>query len=608
MLMASLGDIPGRLLRWFRRLPTLWLGLVAVVLVAGVAGAAVALYRTYNYVQHDNDFCLSCHLMSEPYSRFARSAHRGLGCKACHHPTFTARSKMALTQILEQPKELAVHAEVPNSKCAACHINGDPKKWEQIANTAGHRVHLESKDPSLQGLQCVKCHSSSLHEFAATDKTCGQAGCHSNIKIRLGKMANLTIHCATCHDFTRPVPAGASTDTALAKLLPQRQQCLSCHAMRSMLANFPPNDPHNGNCSACHNPHTQTTPRQAGDACVICHAQPDTLTAFHRGLDPGVLENCIQCHKAHSFKVNGADCLTCHKNIYQNPPANGARPGTMPPGHPSVSGDMKADGPSDVPAGPADASDDPAPPRAAGMLPSLWQAMSAPQQVDSVRFEHSQHRGVECLKCHSEGRTHGGLKVTSIRDCRACHHTDAVKLSCTACHAKNTLARRTFEVSQQLDLSTLSHPVQRTLRFDHGKHLNLNCKTCHTGYLDLSASKLSCDQCHAAHHQANRNCMACHPAPPATAHTTMNVHLGCSGSGCHNPPPFEGLPQTRDVCLACHQDKVDHRPGQNCVNCHVLPPSGSAGSGTGVEERTKTGADAMRPHPRTGNEGRGDTP
>ncbi|HKJ92104.1 MAG TPA: NapC/NirT family cytochrome c, partial [Longimicrobiales bacterium] len=115
VLMVGLADIPGRLLRWFRRLPTVWLGLAVVVVAAGVVGAAVALYRTYNYVQHDNDFCMSCHLMSEPYSRFARSAHRGLGCKACHQPTFAVRSKMALTQILEQPKELTVHAEVPNA-------------------------------------------------------------------------------------------------------------------------------------------------------------------------------------------------------------------------------------------------------------------------------------------------------------------------------------------------------------------------------------------------------------------------------------------------------------------------------------------------------------
>ncbi|MEJ2215824.1 MAG: hypothetical protein P8099_04325 [Gemmatimonadota bacterium] len=583
-LMAGLGDIPDRLLRWFRRLPAIWLVLVAVVLVGGVGAAAAALYRTYNYVQHDNDFCLSCHLMAEPYSRFARSAHRGLGCKACHHPTFAVRSKMALTQILEQPKQLAVHAEVPNSRCAACHINGDPKKWEQIANTAGHRVHLESNDPSLRGLQCVKCHSSSLHEFAATDKTCGQAGCHSDIRIRLGKMANLTIHCATCHDFTRPVPAGASSDTALARLLPQRQQCLSCHAMRTMLANFPPDDPHNGNCSACHNPHTQTTPRQAGNSCVICHSRPDTLTAFHRGLDPGVLENCIQCHKAHSFRVNGADCLLCHKNIYQDQPGGGQ----LPEGHQSVVHGVSLDGP-------------------AGMLPSLWQQTTMPQQVDSLRFKHSQHRGVQCLKCHSESSTHGGLKVTSIRDCRACHHTDAVTQTCTDCHAKTTLDNRTFAVKQQLDLSTVSHPVERTLHFNHATHGNLACKTCHTGYLDLSASKLSCDQCHSAHHQSSRDCMACHPAPPTTAHTTMSVHVGCSGSGCHNPPPFKGLPHTRNVCLVCHQDKVDHRPGQNCVNCHVLPPA-NGGSGSAGMGGTDRSVNAVPQHPLTGNEGRGDTP
>jgi nitrate/TMAO reductase-like tetraheme cytochrome c subunit len=80
------------------------------LLVAMGAGLAVLLvwggieaYRTYDYVQHDNEFCLSCHLMVEPYERFARSAHAELGCKACHQPTLVTRSTMALTQILENP-------------------------------------------------------------------------------------------------------------------------------------------------------------------------------------------------------------------------------------------------------------------------------------------------------------------------------------------------------------------------------------------------------------------------------------------------------------------------------------------------------------------------
>ena len=51
-----------------------------------------------------------------------------------------ARSQMALTQILQNPDELSVHAEVPNEKCADCHVEGDPEKWAIVAASAGHRA------------------------------------------------------------------------------------------------------------------------------------------------------------------------------------------------------------------------------------------------------------------------------------------------------------------------------------------------------------------------------------------------------------------------------------------------------------------------------------
>src|SRR5687768_15399473 len=271
---------------WISRLPPAALLTLGGFLVTGAAVAGVLMYRTYNYVQHDNDFCMSCHLMAEPFERFAKSAHRGLGCKACHQPTFQARSTMALTQILEQPEELKTHAEVPNEVCAECHIEGNPDDWRIISASAGHRVHFESADSSLQGLQCVKCHSSSVHEFSTTDATCGQSGCHEETKVTLGKMGQLTIHCASCHEFNRPIARTATADTLAVALRPQREQCLSCHAMRNLVSDFPADDPHGGACGACHDPHSQTTPAQAVESCgtVGCHTRVDTITPFHRGL------------------------------------------------------------------------------------------------------------------------------------------------------------------------------------------------------------------------------------------------------------------------------------------------------------------------------------
>ena len=152
-MLDTLAGIPAQLVHWAGNLTTPALGVIGLVVMAGVGAGGFYAYQTYDYVQHDNDFCMSCHLMQEPFERFAESAHQGLGCKACHQPTLIARSEMALTQIVENPADITAHAEVPNERCAQCHIEGDPQKWRHIAASAGHKVHLESDDPGLQGLQ-----------------------------------------------------------------------------------------------------------------------------------------------------------------------------------------------------------------------------------------------------------------------------------------------------------------------------------------------------------------------------------------------------------------------------------------------------------------------
>ncbi|HEX9710562.1 MAG TPA: NapC/NirT family cytochrome c, partial [Candidatus Thermoplasmatota archaeon] len=324
-----------RLAEWVSGFPPAAIAFLALLGAAGVATGGYYAFQTYDYIEHDNEFCLSCHLMREPYDRFAESEHRGLGCKACHKPTFAARSQMALTQILENPGEIASHAEVPNEKCAACHVEGDPEKWESIRSSAGHRIHLESDDPALQGLQCVECHSTSLHEFAPADATCGQSGCHDDVRVRLAGMSDLTIHCAACHSFNAPVPAAEPRAALFAAVSPDAEECLSCHAMRERIE-LPPDEPHGGACGACHNPHEQTTPEAAVASCSSgdCHDRPADMTAFHRGLGAGVLESCTMCHAAHGWEAGTGDCLACHTDIYRDgrTPTAGVGAGARPAG------------------------------------------------------------------------------------------------------------------------------------------------------------------------------------------------------------------------------------------------------------------------------------
>lgn len=526
-------------------------------MVIGAIATAVFGYRTWDYIEHDNEFCLSCHLMREPYEQFAESAHRGLGCKACHKPDLVSRSQMGLTQIIENPDSLGVHAEVPNDKCESCHVEGDPDAWRQIAASTGHRVHFESQDSAVVGLQCVGCHSSSVHEFAATDQTCGQSGCHEDTRVKLGTMGDFTIHCVACHEFTRPTELAA--DAPDPELQPREAECLSCHAMRRLVGDIPDTEPHGGACGACHDPHEQTTPAEAVATCgeAGCHAASDTTTPMHRGLQEGVLEQCTLCHAAHDSELVEPDCVACHVD----PDARAVPP--PPPG-----GDPRPTALLDRVLrllGPAPAS---------AQTPSRDDQQGAPlgaeAQADTT-FTHGQHATVDCEECHSSEQSHGQVTVRAVADCRSCHHAEPVASDCAACHPAVRL-RGEATLSRVLAIPiAAATPSARALAFDHGPHERQTCGDCHAGGADRPSTEASCGDCHEDHHTPDIRCSACHLEAPESAHPVEAVHLTCGGSGCHAAELFPATPETtRPACLACHQELEDHEPDQACAECHAL--------------------------------------
>lgn len=525
-----------------------------VLLVTGAGGYYA--YETWDYIEHDNNFCFECHLMQEPFELFAQSAHRGLGCKACHQPNMIERSSMGLTAVIENPDSIEVHAAVPNDLCADCHINGDPEAWLLVANSAGHKVHFESEDPDLQGLQCVECHSSSLHQFTAADETCAQSGCHTESDVQLGAMSDLTIHCAACHGFNTPV---TDTEAALAAMAPDQDTCLSCHAMRA-LVELPDPDPHEASCASCHNPHEQSTPAEASGSCTAagCHDDAAEVTPYHVGLDEAVAQDCLYCHQAHDFQIDGANCVACHQDVLDDDPAAVRRSAGLGGQHPSLRGDGRVIVAS-VLGGVAEAA------------MHSW-GYPIPQELD---FLHSEHASVECADCHESVERHGAVTVTTVTDCRSCHHEEGEPsvADCTQCHADSESTGDPYSVTQTLLLST-GTTVTRGQPFDHAPHDGLDCASCHTEGLDKSAAPLDCASCHEEHHVATTSCMSCHVTVAAEPHTIETSHVTCSGAGCHQDAPLDGVPRTNEVCLVCHQDQVDHEPDGLCADCHAMPDAG----------------------------------
>ena len=309
---------------WLRTRPRMvyaWAAVVGVLLA--VAGGSAGVMG-WNYMQHDNGFCTGCHVMGPAFVKFTESEHSELECHDCHQQPLTASMRQLYLWVAERPEDIGEHAPVGTEVCARCHIQEDPNEtWQAIAATQGHQVHLESDSSALAGVQCVTCHAPELHRFAPAEATCAMSGCHlpSQTNIVLGRMAGAetAMHCLSCHQYTAPVPGTpANGDLTATSLVPGIEACGSCHEMAPTIAEFTSaNDPHRAVCGACHNPHTQATPAAAFETCTSagCHADPASLTPFHRGLHAGAVENCATCHTAHGWVVDAADCRGCHTDL-----------------------------------------------------------------------------------------------------------------------------------------------------------------------------------------------------------------------------------------------------------------------------------------------------
>lgn len=575
------------------------LAAAAVVLIVGTAGMGTA---TWNYTQHSNDFCIGCHVMNPAFDRFANveNKHGKLSCHACHQQSIYASARQLYMWVAERPEKIGEHAKLANKVCETCHVTGDTATWQRIAATAGHRVHLESDSSALKEMQCVSCHGVEVHRFRPVDKTCGQSDCHkaSETGIVLGKMAAQTVrHCTSCHAFTADVPALATRDSARGTLVPGKPECLGCHEMQQVLADFNEGkDPHGGKCGTCHNPHTQKTPAAATSCAASgCHANWRD-EEFHAGAThKQVAAQCRTCHAPHSSKVDASDCEGCHLRVRARGPLRPPLPfdtakalrriGTTDapnppeatyPGsrHSVMTGSVRGGGPA------PESSDDAtlfereaAAPEGEGDYAGVRLSRPPPAKADS--FRHARHAKLACLACHETGSGHGRLTFEAPRGCAICHHQAPTPARCASCHrtekyaaAKHATVTVTVPGRQ---------PNPRPVEFLHALHAERTCLECHTTPVTLAPSPAiaQCKDCHSDHHAAGRNCSACHTiAEPKVEHKTLEAaHERCDA--CHTATTVARLTPTRSFCSTCHAAKAkDHYDQKECSLCHFLAEPG----------------------------------
>jgi hypothetical protein len=313
-------------------------------------------------------------------------------------------------------------------------------------------------------------------------------------------------------------------------------RCLTSNPDHCLPEAMTPEEPHGAVCSTCHNLWEQRQLSDAKNTCATsdCHARPETLTPYHRGLPAGVLQECTGCHAAHDVRIagGGATCSTCHTS-------GGVRAAKVE--RPGRSLDV--------------------------------------HRV-SASFQHDRHGRVACNACHTAAQRHGRLAVRQIQDCRSCHHTERSAQGCLSCHSGSEPLRNARQVSWTMDLrvGSLDRP-RRQLPFEHSRHLEVGCETCHSGGTARVTSGANCSGCHEQHHRPTANCSSCHVTPVDGAHDRTS-HLGCAGSGCHQAAmaSMPELTRARTSCLMCHGGRTDHEPGSNCADCHILPKPRPPGS------------------------------
>jgi hypothetical protein len=533
------------------------LAAAAAAVVLGSVGFGTA---SWNYMQHDNSFCTGCHVMGPAYQRFVRSEHDSLSCHNCHEQSLLASMRQLYLWVAERPEKIGPHAKVPSEVCARCHVTGQPQIWQRIASTAGHRTHLESDSAALKKIQCVTCHGLEVHRFAPVDSTCAQSGCHVSINITMGRMRGQTsLHCATCHRFTREVPAMFPRDSARGRLVPGVTECFSCHEMRRLLGEFDPaRDPHAGTCGVCHNPHIQTRPRDAAATCTNagCHADW-RKEPFHLGERHGkVVEQCTLCHQPHAAKVDPSDCAGCHAAVRERRAQVGGRRLLPPLPFDTSKALRKTSWRTPVPDRPHGKGDavPPDPPPA------------APPDT----FPHDRHKSLACITCHASQRQHARLTFQPPRGCDICHHQTPAKLDCSRCHtAAEVAAPRPVIVK----VAVSGAPARgHSTRFDHAVHRGAKCLDCHTTAVTLAAppAVASCKACHDGHHAAGRQCSACHAADSDEAREAHappeRGHVACDA--CHAAEIVTRLVPDRALCTTCHAEQRDHYASRECTVCH----------------------------------------
>lgn len=441
-----------------------------------------------------------------------------------------------------------------------------------------NKVHVSL--PNLKESKCALCHSEILKEIKHKPAENDCFLCHKfetkgeSLYVGLEKGANeLCFDCHNFEDYKKSKSLHPVFEECNLCHLPHSSKfksllknetlslCLDCHNLKDLKEKKHKNQPIEGFCINCHNPHFSNNEKllegkffhkpYIENSCEGCHKKTITKKirlilplenlcfACHKTLEeeknekflhkPFKFNDCLSCHNAHfSFKENLLKlsekelCLSCHK-------------------------DIKLDGKihSPVENGCLDCHK----PHSSQMDFLISKDLMEKEEISSLCF--SCHTSDENLK-----KKHRNAKMENL-ECSICHnpHSSKNKIllndnsvhpvfeDCSNCHIEN------LETQEKVpNLCFMCHSnIEESINSFKYKHTPAkeDCTTCHTPHISnyppllLNNTRKVCSQCHNFNNPYEHNvislmgCNACHQPHGSNS----NYFLKIEGN---------------ELCLSCH--------------------------------------------------------
>ena len=195
------------------------------------------------------------------------------------------------------------------------------------------------------------------------------------------------------------------------------------------------------------------------------------------------------------------------------------------------------------------------------------------------KFDHAdskfklvgKHQDVACDKCHKTVISNGkemqqftGLQFASCVNCHEDVHNNRFGQNCAECHTEESFKKIR-------GIETFDHSATGFLL--EGKHVNVQCKKCHTGSYTEPVKHDLCADCHKDYHQKqfetngqSPDCKTCHTVngfSPSTYTLEKHNESAFPLKGAHIATP----------CFVCHLQESSNRwefenIGLRCVDCH----------------------------------------